>query len=195
MAALVCTSTSSCSMMTDDDLTRAQAQAVGTLGGAAVGAGLGIALRSSASDAKTKVLLITGGAVIGGVAGLLVGSCWGESIVRDKAMYKSDEEYALANLEQMENRVSDARRTNNTLRKEVASAQRAGKIQGERLAIIKNNVKTRKDTINKEIRVAKKSMKGAATAETNAKLREEIKQLEEQAREISANVDRLQQYT
>ncbi len=194
MAAVMCTTTPSCSSMDDDTLTQAQAQTIGTVGGAAIGGGLGLLLSSGSDDSGTKALATAGGALIGGAIGWYAGKCWGDSIVKAKKNYRSDEEYALANLEQVRTRISDAEKTNNTLRKEIAAAQKAGKIDKQRLATIQQNVKTRKDKINKDIQVARSSMSGAST-ETNEQLRQEIAQLEAQSREISANLSKLQQYT
>ncbi len=194
LAAVLCTATPSCSNMTDDELTRAQASTIGAIGGTAVGAGLGVALSSGSDDPTVKALAIVGGALVGGTIGLFAGKAWGDSIVKAKSEYRTTEAYALANLEQVEKRVSDATRTNNTLRKEIAAAERSGKIAGSRLSIIRQNVRKRQNLIDADLNTAKDSLSGAS-AETSAKLRQEIAQLEQQRQEIASNLAKLEQYT
>ncbi len=180
--------------MTDDELTKTQAQTGGAVLGTLLGAGAGALLGMNSSSSSTKILAIVGGAAAGGALGWYAGKCWGDSIVKAKEEYRNSEEYALANLQQIQQRIEDSTKTNNTLMIEIAKAEQAGKIEQERLAIIQQNVQTRKDIINNEIAIATEAMSGASE-ETGTKLREQIAQLEFQRQEITNNLTRLEQYT
>ncbi len=195
LAALLCTTTPSCSNMTDDQLTQTQGVGISSVLGGLLGAGIGVALSSNSNSSSTKALAIAGGALLGAGIGAYVGKKWADSVVQAKHRYASDEAYALANLQQMRNRVSEASETNTTLRKEIASAQKAGRIDKQRLAAIRKNVNDGQQRIQKDISVANAALKGDNTAATNAELRKQISQLQQQSQELSNNLTRLEQLT
>lgn len=183
----------------EDDRTRAQAKTVGTGAGAAIGGGtaFGIAKLFGANN-KTAGLIAGAGALIGGYVGYHMGSKWGDSIVRERAAYRSQEEYLQANIKQSQKRIKDLNKENRHLSKSIASLKtEKQKLKSSHDAMaIKNHNESIKQglkdidykmaLLDKDIRTAKQAVASSPNTQEVNDLKEELSKLQSSRKTYSA---------
>lgn len=116
---------SGCATMSDDDQTKAQGTAVGAIGGAILGGGLGIlaALASGGSSDQIMAGAIIGG-VAGGMAGGVAGYQYGMAVAQRKAYYRESEDFYLAEIAEMEANTLALQSANQQLVREVNALEK-----------------------------------------------------------------------
>ena len=170
----------------EDDRTRAQAKTVGTGAGAAIGGGTAFGI--------AKLF----GALIGGYVGYHMGSKWGDSIVRERAAYRSQEEYLQANIKQSQKRIKDLNKENRHLSKSIASLKtEKQKLKSSHDAMaIKNHNESIKQglkdidykmaLLDKDIRTAKQAVASSPNTQEVNDLKEELSKLQSSRKTYSA---------
>ncbi len=106
-------STPSCGNMSDSALAMFQGTSLGALGGGAAGAGIG-----AIAGGKDGVWI---GAIAGSVLGAVAGNIWSRSVVKKKNQYAQVEDYFEANIDQLDDRIADAKKASKDLDKQIAS--------------------------------------------------------------------------
>lgn len=169
---------SSCS-----DMTEAQAwgaTALGALGGAAAGAGVGALAGGKNHRAEGIVIGAITGAIIGGVAT----NVWARSQVKPRSEYPSSHAYVQANSQQLDSRISSARKTSKALQNK---KQSSSKISKDELAEIKKANAENAKLIQQDITTANKAM-AEATPEEKKALRAQVNTLEQERANMAAQV-------
>lgn len=169
---------SSCSDMTEAQAWRATA--IGSLGGAAVGAGLGALAGGKEHRAEGIVIGAIGGAIVGGIATHI----WASSQVKPRSQYPSSHAYVQANSQQLDSRISSARKTSKELSNK---KQSSAKISQAELAKIKKANAENSKLIQQDISTANKAMAEATPAEKKA-LRAQVSTLEQERANMAAQV-------
>ncbi len=105
----------------EDDRTRAQAKTVGTGAGAAIGGGTAFGIAKLLEQTINGRFNCRGGGADRRIRRVPYGVQMGDSIVRERAAYRSQEEYLQANIKQSQKRIKDLNKENRHLSKSIAS--------------------------------------------------------------------------
>lgn len=190
LIALAVAPLSSCSS-NDATNTKAQGTGLGGLLGTGLGTGLGAGLGAAigGKDGAKKGAIIGGG--VGLLAGAIVGHKWGESIVRKKSEYASQEQYIKANIKQLNTRISDARSTNKSLVSQINSLRKANqRLAANDFKQYKDGVNQGKALIDKDLKTAKAAMKDASGKEL-ANLKAKYSALQQERAAMVSNINTL----
>ena len=184
-------SLNSCSGLSDSTLTMLQGTGIGAAGGAAAGTGIGAAAAALAGgnskDVKKGMII---GAIAGAVVGGVIGNRWGASVVKKKETYANVEQYINANIEQMNTRIAEASKLNNSLSKQIASIQKSGQKmdQSEKSRLVQT-LRTNQGLIRTDIRTAQTALKDPeATGAQRAKLQAKVNSLQAQYDALTQNI-------
>jgi len=187
LIALAVAPLSSCSS-NDATNTKVGGTAIGTGSGALLGAATGLLFGKDKKDRATAAIV---GGVAGAAIGAFLGHRWGESVVRKKSEYASQEQYIKANIKQLNTRISDAHRTNESLVSQINSLRKAN----QRLAA--NDYKQYREGVNrgqalidKDLKTAKSAMKDASGKEL-ADLKAKYAALQQERAAMVSNINTL----
>lgn len=184
-AGMLTTSTmTSCSSMSDATKTKTQGTALGALGGALLGAGIG---KATGGDTKAVLIGAAAGAVLGGIAGY----AWGNSIVKEKSEYATMEEYVSDNKKQLDNRIGDVQKANTNLSKQIAQLKK-DKTSVAKAEVQKQNAQLAQNIslIDADLATAQDAAKEASGAEL-AELSAKIDTLSAEKKSMQANLEEL----
>ena len=186
-------SLNSCSNLSDSALTMLQGTGIGAVGGAAAGTGIGAAAASlSGGDSKDVKKAMVIGAVAGAVVGGVIGNRWGASVVKKKEAYANVEQYINANIKQMDTRIAQASKLNNSLNKQIASIQKSGqKLASADKAKLKKTLSANMGLIQTDINNATAAMKDSeTTSKQREQLRAKVAALESQRKALGATISK-----
>lgn len=185
-----------CANTEDGRLAQGQGTAIGAVGGALLGAGIGALTGDSSTVLKAAAI----GAGVGGAAGF----GYGTHIANKKAQYKSTEEWLDACIVQAESRRKDAVAYNSRLNNQLARLEREVKIakaagDKSKLATLNREIKSESAGAKKEVAIFSKEaqdQRGAiqqASGEGGSRLktlRTSTSGIETQVSTMNSNVQR-----
>lgn len=166
--------------------TMAQGTAIGAVSGAAIGAGIG------ALFGKKYIGL---GSAIGGLVGGAVGYQWAKSVVKKKEAYANNEAWIRANINQLDKRITNVRRSNQSLSQQIATLKKnKQKINSSDYLALKKAANSNAGLIDTDIANAQKAMKDAS-GDDLARLRTQVKTLRQERATMLSNVSQLGAYS
>lgn len=188
-AGVMSVSLESCGSMSDSSLTLLQGTGLGAAGGAAVGAGVG-ALAGNSQNRGQAILI---GGIAGSVLGGVIGHAWAKSVVKKKAEYASQEEWIKANTKQLDARIADARKLNNSLRDQINTLKKQNaSISKSDFTSVKNSVNQKITYLNTDIDTTKANLKGVnSSGQDVQKLRQKLAELQNERQMLLTSVAEL----
>lgn len=167
-----CTGVTSCNSMTDETLTLAQ----------------GTYLYSN--NYKITGIGSVVGVGISMIISLFEDDTWATTKVDGTRGFSSQEARIKANIKQMKTRISDVKKTNYTLEREMDDLRKTKKADRGRLWTIRSNVERRREVLDKNIATAQDALSRGST-DRDGELRTLIGQLEGQRDTMMDNMSKL----
>lgn len=150
---------SSCDSLSDSANTLMQGMGMGTVGGAALGTGIGALVGGNDTEKRQKAMLT--GAIVGGLVGAVAGHQWAKSVIKKKSEYANQESWIRDNIKQMDSRISDAKKLNNDLTKQIADIKKSNAaLSKSDYAAIKKDVNQKVKYLDGDLATVKNNMKG-----------------------------------
>jgi len=193
VAALIALAVAPLSSCSSNDATNTliETTSISTAGGGAAGTGLGWLTGKLLGGKRGAQVGAIAGGVLGASLGAFLGHKWGESVVRKKSEYASQEQYIKANIKQLNTRISDARNANESLVSQINSLRKDNQLlAANEYKKCKEKVNQGKTLIDKDLKTAKSAMKDASGKEL-ADLKAKYAALQQERAAMVSNINTL----